>query len=62
MNGSRDVDGIEHNEVLLVTYVKGYWRGRVGNSTDFVWRLPVRPMPKDGRPSSEKMTMTDENV
>ncbi len=61
-NRSRDFDGVEGNKKLLVAYGKGYWRGRVGNLTVFVWGLPGRPMPKGGRPSSEKKSTTDENI
>ena len=55
-------DGVERDEELLVSYGKGYWRSRVGNLTDFVWRLPGRPMPESGRPSSKENATTDENV
>jgi hypothetical protein len=61
-NGSRDFDGIECDKELLVSYGKGYWRGRVGNLTDFVWRLARLPMPKDERLSPKKKAMIDENV
>jgi hypothetical protein len=61
-NRLRDFDGVKHNEELLVSYGKGYWRGRVGNLTDFMWRLPKWPMSKGGRLSSEKKATTDENV
>ena len=47
-------DGVERDEELLVSYGKGYWRSRVGNLTDFVWRLPGRPMPDGGRPVSKE--------
>ncbi len=53
-NGLRDFDSGEYNKELLVSYGKGYWRGRVRNSADFVWRLPGWPMPEGGRPSYEK--------
>ena len=29
-----------------------YWRSRVGNLTDFVWRLPGQPMPEGGKPET----------
>lgn len=45
-----DFDGIKQDEELLVSYGKSYWRSRVGNLTDFVWRLPGHPMPKGGKP------------
>ncbi|KAL3764989.1 hypothetical protein ACHAW5_001839 [Stephanodiscus triporus] len=44
-------DGVRRDEELLVSYGKSYWRSRVGNLTDFIWRLPGRPMPEGGRPS-----------
>ncbi|KAL3811035.1 hypothetical protein ACHAXA_008280 [Cyclostephanos tholiformis] len=43
--------GLRRDEELLVSYGKGYWRSRVGNLTDFVYRLPGRPMPETRRPS-----------
>ena len=43
-------EGIQQHEELLISYGKSYWRGRVGNMTDFVWRLPGQPMPKGGKP------------
>ena len=44
-------DGVRKDEELLVSYGKSYWRSRVGNLTDFVWRLPGQPMPKErGKP------------
>ncbi len=61
-NRSRDFDGVERNKELLVSYGKGYWRGRVRNLTDFMWRLLGRLMPKGGRLSSEKKATTDENI
>ena len=45
-----DFDGIKQHEELLVSYGKSYWRSRVGNLTDFVWRLPGHPMPEGGKP------------
>ena len=33
--------GVKYNEELLVSYGKSYWRSRVGNLTEFVWRYPV---------------------
>jgi hypothetical protein len=30
-NGSRDFGGVERDKELLVSYGKGYWRGRIGN-------------------------------
>ncbi len=61
-NESRDFDGVERDEELFISYGKGYWRSRVGNLTDFVWRLPGRPMPEGGKPSCIKKATTDENV
>jgi len=37
--------GVAKDEELLVSYGRTYWRSRVGNLTDFVWRLPGMPMP-----------------
>lgn len=45
-------DGVKQHEELLVSYGKSYWRSRVGNLTDFVWRLPGKPMPPDGKPAA----------
>lgn len=39
----QEFDGIKQHEELLVSYGKSYWRSRVGNLTDFVWRLPGQP-------------------
>ena len=38
-----EFEGIKQHEELLVSYGKSYWRSRVGNLTDFVWRLPGQP-------------------
>ena len=45
---SRDPNfrGVAKDEELLVSYGRSYWRSRVGNLTDFVWRLPGMPMPE----------------
>mmetsp|Transcript_2482 Transcript_2482/g.3655 ORF Transcript_2482/g.3655 Transcript_2482/m.3655 type:complete len:379 (-) Transcript_2482:250-1386(-) len=40
---NKDFNGVKQDEELLVTYGKSYWRSRVGNLTDFVWRLPGQP-------------------
>ncbi|KAL7555294.1 hypothetical protein ACHAWF_018997 [Thalassiosira exigua] len=49
-------DGVRRDEELLVSYGKSYWRSRVGNLTDFVWRLPGRPMPEGGKPGAAEST------
>ena len=49
-------DGVKQDEELLVSYGKSYWRSRVGNLTDFVWRLPGRPMPEGGKPTVSNAT------
>mmetsp|Transcript_10704 Transcript_10704/g.23701 ORF Transcript_10704/g.23701 Transcript_10704/m.23701 type:complete len:362 (+) Transcript_10704:122-1207(+) len=46
-------DGVKQDEELLVSYGKSYWRSRVGNLTDFVWRLPGKPMTAGGKPTME---------
>ena len=46
-------DGVRKDEQLLVSYGKSYWRSRVGNLTDFVWRIPGQPMPEAGKPPAE---------
>ncbi|KAL7537552.1 hypothetical protein ACHAXR_010240 [Thalassiosira sp. AJA248-18] len=45
-------DGVRQHEELLVSYGKSYWRSRVGNLTDFVWRLPGQPLPDEGKPAA----------
>ena len=45
-----DFNGVQRGEELLVSYGKSYWRSRVGNLTDFVWRLPGQSMPEGGKP------------
>ena len=47
-------DGVRKDEELLVSYGKSYWRSRVGNLTDFIWRLPGQPMPKEGKPPNQQ--------
>jgi len=52
---TKDFNGIQQHEELLVSYGKSYWRSRIpqgGNLTDFVWRLPGRPMPEGGKPNT----------
>ena len=46
---SRDPNfiGVKKDEELLVSYGRSYWRSRVGNLTDFVWRLPGMTMPEE---------------
>ncbi len=46
---SRDPNfiGVGKDEELLVSYGRSYWRSRVGNLTDFVYRVPGMPMPKE---------------
>jgi hypothetical protein len=46
-------DGVKMHEELLVSYGKSYWRSRVGNLTDFVWRLPGQAMPEGGKPCTD---------
>ena len=47
---SRDPNfvGVACGEELLVSYGRSYWRSRVGNLTEFVWRLPGMSMPVEG--------------
>lgn len=45
-------DGVKRDEELLVSYGKSYWRSRVNNMTDFVWRFPGQPMPEGGKPTA----------
>ena len=45
-------DGVRQHEELLVSYGKSYWSSRVGNLTDFVWRLPGQSMPEGGKPDA----------
>jgi len=61
-NNETAFDGVWQDEELLVSYGKSYWRSRVGNLTDFVWRLPGQPFVakeqrpiNDGTPSSAHM-------
>ena len=44
-------NGINQDEELLVSYGKSYWRSRVKDLTEFVWRLPNQPMPPEGKPN-----------
>lgn len=48
-------NGVKQHEELLVSYGKSYWRSRVGNLTDFVWRLPGQDVPSDGKPASSAL-------
>ena len=48
----KEFDGVKRHEELLVSYGKSYWRRRVGDLTDFVWRLPGKPMPEGRKPPS----------
>ena len=47
--GTSRFTGVKMHEELLVSYGKAYWRRRVGNLTDFVWRLPGERMPEGGK-------------